>query len=478
MSQLTPSLISYLTTFVVTGFVSSLTIALCTFSYAAIESRIRHWPLFWAGTLFISLTIPLLGLVLRQLTFWAPILEIERLSMHAPLDYIELTATQLWDKSLLPPEGFSLSLSRLLGGLYLTGLIWCSLRLLIGRRQAHKIVNQARKKHASTGDVYWSVNAATSPFTLTPFGRPKQAKIIIPEQFDRVLSDPEREAIIRHERAHIERRDDEMGLILRLIVILFWFNPIIHMMFDRWKQSAEIQCDAAVTRHAHSEMRRLYAETLLKVFHIMAARVRQYPTASFSNPRLRNAKMRITNIMNGPAPIFKHIGHKLALFLTFALTAGIGAIIISATAHADPITKVKTKVNDIHFMVTGRLTSAYGHVRDPFKTGKTTTHNGIDVAAPMGTPIYAPADGIILEATDLFKNNPAYGTVVVIQTEGETLTMMSHLDKYLVEKGQSVKKGDKIALLGNSGRSTAPHVHIETHKNGERVDPMTIWPFQ
>jgi len=84
---------------------------------------------------------------------------------------------------------------------------------------------------------------------------------------------------------------------------------------------------------------------------------------------------------------------------------------------------------------------------------------------------------VIIEATDLYNGMPAYGTVVMIQTSDDLVTFLSHLDGYVVEKGERVTKGQKIALVGNSGKSTAPHVHIETRLNGKRVDPMTVWPF-
>ena len=128
-------------------------------------------------------------------------------------------------------------------------------------------------------------------------------------------------------------------------------------------------------------------------------------------------------------------------------------------------------------MVTGKLTSKFGPALDPFKKGKTRNHFGTDIAAPTGTPIYAPADGIIREATSIYDGKPAYGNVVVLETEGGVMTMFAHLDGYTVVSGQAVTKGAQIATVGSSGKSTGPHVHIETHKEGKRVDPETIWPI-
>jgi murein DD-endopeptidase MepM/ murein hydrolase activator NlpD len=111
-----------------------------------------------------------------------------------------------------------------------------------------------------------------------------------------------------------------------------------------------------------------------------------------------------------------------------------------------------------------RLTSGFGA-----RWG--SLHAGIDLAAPMHTPEYAAMDGVVLEA------GPAsgYGLVVYIQHENGDVTVYGHMDSILVEAGQVVRAGDTIALLGNRGQSTGPHLHFEVHVgglNGEKVDPL------
>ncbi len=111
-----------------------------------------------------------------------------------------------------------------------------------------------------------------------------------------------------------------------------------------------------------------------------------------------------------------------------------------------------------------RLTSGFGA-----RWGK--LHAGLDLAAPVGTPEYAAMDGVVLEA------GPAsgYGQVVYIQHENGDVTVYGHMDSILVQAGQVVKAGDTIALLGNRGQSTGPHLHFEVHVgglNGEKIDPV------
>jgi murein DD-endopeptidase MepM/ murein hydrolase activator NlpD len=114
-----------------------------------------------------------------------------------------------------------------------------------------------------------------------------------------------------------------------------------------------------------------------------------------------------------------------------------------------------------------RITSGYGPRRDPVNKRK-SSHYGIDLAAPMRTPILSTAPGKVVFAG--WKGR--YGRVVVIDHGHGIRTRYAHLRKILVKVGQEVGYRDKIALLGSSGRSTGPHVHYEVQVFGKPVDPM------
>jgi murein DD-endopeptidase MepM/ murein hydrolase activator NlpD len=115
----------------------------------------------------------------------------------------------------------------------------------------------------------------------------------------------------------------------------------------------------------------------------------------------------------------------------------------------------------------GWMSSRFGHRRSPF-TGKREMHRGIDIATKMGAPIVAPADGIV----SFTGRNGGYGKTVSIKHGHGLVTKYAHLKKALVKKGQYVKRGETIALVGNSGRSTGPHLHYEVHLNKMAVDPL------
>jgi murein DD-endopeptidase MepM/ murein hydrolase activator NlpD len=108
-----------------------------------------------------------------------------------------------------------------------------------------------------------------------------------------------------------------------------------------------------------------------------------------------------------------------------------------------------------------RLTSGFG-----MRWGR--LHAGLDFAAPVGTPIYATADGVVTEAGW----SSGYGRLIKIQHEFGIETRYGHLNAIRVNVGERVSRGDRIGDMGNSGRSTGPHLHYEIRVGGEAVNPM------
>ncbi len=115
----------------------------------------------------------------------------------------------------------------------------------------------------------------------------------------------------------------------------------------------------------------------------------------------------------------------------------------------------------------GRLSSSFGRRNAPTK-GASTYHKGVDWAVPRGTAIYASSGGTVSKAGW----GSGYGYVVYIKHPDGRETRYAHLNKVLVSAGQTVKQGQKIALSGNTGRSTGPHLHFELRINGTAVNPL------
>jgi len=116
--------------------------------------------------------------------------------------------------------------------------------------------------------------------------------------------------------------------------------------------------------------------------------------------------------------------------------------------------------------VRGWVTSGFGKRVSPF-TGKKQFHSGIDISTRRGTPIIAPADGVVT----FVGRDGSYGKLVAINHGHGIVTRYAHLHKYEVKKGQKIKRGDTIAQVGNTGRSTGPHLHYEVLLSGVPTNP-------
>jgi murein DD-endopeptidase MepM/ murein hydrolase activator NlpD len=119
--------------------------------------------------------------------------------------------------------------------------------------------------------------------------------------------------------------------------------------------------------------------------------------------------------------------------------------------------------------VEGRLMSPFGVRTDPF-SGEGAIHTGVDLAAPMGTPVQAAADGIIVQ-TDW---SSGYGRLIIVDHGNGVQTYYGHLSRFDVVPGQEVRRGDIIGRSGASGRVTSPHLHYEVRMGGTPVNP---YPF-
>jgi len=125
-------------------------------------------------------------------------------------------------------------------------------------------------------------------------------------------------------------------------------------------------------------------------------------------------------------------------------------------------------IQPVDFHDLRRVGSLFGYRTDPFYK-VTKFHEGIDFTAAVGTPIYATGDGVISEAE---YNSGGYGQKITINHGYSYETVYAHLSKIKVKKGQRVKRGEVIGLMGNTGKSTAPHLHYEVRKSGVPMNPI------
>jgi murein DD-endopeptidase MepM/ murein hydrolase activator NlpD len=117
----------------------------------------------------------------------------------------------------------------------------------------------------------------------------------------------------------------------------------------------------------------------------------------------------------------------------------------------------------------GWISSYFGHRTDPFN-GRKVFHRGVDFAGPAGAQVVSVASGVVTYSKDRF----GYGKTVEINHGNGYVTRYAHNQRVLVTVGDTVQKGQPIALIGSTGRSTGPHLHFEVLKQGRAVDPMSF----
>lgn len=142
---------------------------------------------------------------------------------------------------------------------------------------------------------------------------------------------------------------------------------------------------------------------------------------------------------------------------------GYRALIDTLSLRSDTLGRLPS----IRPVETGWLSSSYGYREDPF-TGNKKFHRGIDYSVPSGTPVHATADGTVVA----MKRDRGLGMMIRIDHGNRITTTFAHMSEWQVRQGQKVTRGQVLGLSGNSGRSTAPHLHYEVAVNGRHTNPM------
>lgn len=284
--------------------------------------------------------------------------------------------------------------------------------------------------------------------------------------------------IVEHELAHARHWHSLDRIVIDLIVALLWFNPFIHWYRNALKAVHEYQADEFVLRRFPDKI--AYQEILYRQLFKPAFGLANHFNTSLIKKRIVMMNQKRINshrwlpLLSIPVifcvslaftlkeihePVnrlfHEHIGLE-------PVAAHLPDFILPQVAHKPEILPVdKSKLE--------RMSSGFGMRKDP-RTKERRHHQGIDFIAPIGTDVYATADGLVKTAHSRPKG---FGIMIEIThgSEGEYMTRYAHLDSYLVEAGQKVKKGDVIGKVGSSGWSTGPHLHYEVQLDGKSVDP-------
>ena len=282
-------------------------------------------------------------------------------------------------------------------------------------------------------------------------------------------------AAIAHEMAHVARFDALWLGLQQLIETVYFFNPVVWIAGVRLHDAREQLCDATVVSAGRLAARD-YAGGLLDVLRL-ELRGAGVPTMT---ARKRRINVRILNIFKREGGRRPRVGGAVVFagaFGLFLLPLGGGGASPPPSPDAVGIARTDPgRVGGDGFAISnplpgGRTTWSWGpgH-RDPF-SGHEVFHKGIDLAAPSGTPVTSPADGVVIVATEAYDPSPGSGTVVLIDHGNGLETFFAHLGSLVVREGQEIEKGAVIATVGSTGKSTGPHLHFEVRRDGEAVDP-------
>jgi murein DD-endopeptidase MepM/ murein hydrolase activator NlpD len=187
--------------------------------------------------------------------------------------------------------------------------------------------------------------------------------------------------------------------------------------------------------------------------------------------RLREMDRRVRSLMGLPEPAAKPEGADGEAAATGDSASGVEAVDLpDAMVPDEPIRagleeKLRSRKNALRWPVDGFVSSSFGEAR-----AEGGVHAGIDIAAPRNTSVEVPLGGKVIDAG----RHPVYGNVAVVEHGNGLVTVYGHNARILVREGQRLREGDTLALVGNTGQSSAPHLHFEVRKDGYAVDPLFL----
>ncbi|WP_424963403.1 peptidoglycan DD-metalloendopeptidase family protein [Ekhidna sp.] len=355
---------------------------------------------------------------------------------------------------------------------------------LIGRSTVYLFFIQKLKKHSEYVKKRWFKlfkTSQTRPFSFF-------SNVFIPKD---VFGSNAFDQILAHECVHVKQRHSIDRLLMDFFVSLFWFNPFIYLYRNALIEIHEFQADEAVINQFNDPIG--YQEVLYYQL--------QYATYSglVSHFNFSMIKKRIV-MMNKQKN--KYAG------LLYALTLPVLVSVVFAFSNKEAIEPIENVGNELAEILSpepsfklptfnlpepkaqlkrnqqddnepsilpikeadnAKMTSGYGMRMHPiYKVRK--MHLGTDFACPIGSTIIAPADGTVKKVEAKMEG---YGNLLTLDHGGGIETRFAQLSEFKVKEGDDVKRGDVIALSGNSGASTAPHLHYEVKKEGKFVDPAS-----
>ncbi len=294
--------------------------------------------------------------------------------------------------------------------------------------------------------------------------------------------------VIEHELTHLDRRDPLWVHASFLLQAIQWFNPMVARLGQRMAWAQELGCDRTVLQGRPATQRRAYANALLAQMRMQA--MPGHGTALAFGGRVADAVASRIGMIRDGVPAMPHVVANalgwaampallaasvllqpaLAWRLEAATPGSAAAAMPAAQASAQSASAKATLPRWQAPMDRLRVSAFFGILHAP--TGR--QHGGMDFAARTGTPIVAPADGIVIASTNSYMGEDKWGELIAIEHANGLRSLYAHMDKRLVKEGERVVAGQQIGTAGASGKATGPHLHMEVSRDGQNIDPQLL----
>jgi len=393
-------------------------------------------------------------------------------------------ATLLW---LAPP---------LWAAIYLAGLGWTLWRQLRARQlwrgllvSAHRLAPHDLAAHGGITAQQWraidrqgltvmETAAAISPLLVGAW-RPV---LLLPAHL-RQFDPDQQQMIVAHELQHWRTRDPLWLAVSALVQTVLWFNPASRWLGARLAWALELACDSQVLAGRAQHERKQYAGALLKQWRQQLVAL-PAPALAFGGAHADSVTARIRHLQQATVTT-------LPAAAAWAVAAALGAVLaagvllqpalavtpataadVTPTAPAPALTSGAAPVVWHNPLQRMRVSGFFGVMRNV----SPQPSKGLDLAAPIGTPVRAAVAGTVTTVGELHENNGRYGTVVIIASgpDGATETVYAHLDTTTVQPGARIAGGQVIGTVGVTGFSTGPHLHFQVRQHGRLTDPATV----
>jgi len=234
---------------------------------------------------------------------------------------------------------------------------------------------------------------------------------------------------------------------------------------DNAKRDAELHLNALAQRLGTMQAQMLRLNALgQRLTHMAGLDKKEF---NFSEEPARGGPLNVAQIANASVPDF--LGSLEQLSGQIEKKTGHLSVLEDVMIERE----MRAAASPIGWPVqNGWVSSGFGTRADPF-TGKTSYHNGVDIASGLGTSIKALSRGVVAFAGEKH-GHEGYGLIVEINHGDGFVTRYAHLRQVLVKVGDRVEKGQAVALVGSSGRSTGPHLHFEVVRDGRNVNPRSF----